>query len=121
MKIFSVLFIAAIAVCIAASAAVADMNREDVINSARKALADRNIKVVDCNVVYDEGNKAWAGWGDYVARMPNDKNHGYLPHGILKKYKYQAVYFDFYDDARKDIWVFVDANTGNGVAVYEKK
>jgi hypothetical protein len=98
-----------------------DLGRDEVIARAKKAVTDTGIDIVDCNILNDENNKSWEDWGVYVLKAPNDNNHGYLPHGILENYKYQAVYFDFYDDARKDIWVFVNGETGDVLAIYEKK
>jgi hypothetical protein len=117
----SVLLAIALMAGIAVSAGAVDIPKENAIGAAKKALADKGAAVVDCNIVYDEKNKAWEEWGTYVARTPNDRNHGYLPHGILQSKKYQAVYFDFYDDAKKDVWVFVDLMTGETLAIYEKK
>jgi hypothetical protein len=112
---------AAAAVFTANFAMAAGFGKDDVITKAKGALADKGVAVVDCNIVYDENNKAWEEWGVYVSQTPNDKNRGYLPHGVLQSKKYQAVYFDFYDDAKKDIWVFVDIETGEVLGIYTKK
>jgi hypothetical protein len=101
--------------------AVLGMPKDEIVNKAKKAITDKGIAVVDCNIVYDEENKRWEEWGVYVAKNPKDKNYGKLPHGVLKKRKYQAVYFDFVDDAKKDIWAFVDLDTGEVLAIYAKK
>ncbi len=116
-----VVVVLAIALSIMASVALADMPKDNVISKAKKALEDKGVIVVDCNIMYDEGNDAWEEWGILVANTPDDKNYGNLPKGALENKKYQAVYFDFYDDAKKDIWVFVDPVTGNVLEIYEKK
>lgn len=103
------------------STALADMPKEDIIAKAKKALESKNIVADECNIVYDEDNDAWEEWGELIARTPNDKNHGNLPKGSLENKKYQAIYFDFYDDAKKDIWVFVDPVSGEVLEIYEKK
>ena len=103
------------------SVAAADMVKDEVVGKAKKALEDKGIVLVDCEVAYDEVNKAWEEWGTIVESTPNDSNQGYLPHGILEEKKYQAIYFDFLDDAKKDIWVFVDPATGDVLTIYEKK
>lgn len=103
------------------SVAAADIAKEDVIDKAKKALGDKGVAVIDCDIVYDEQNKAWEEWGVYVENTPDDSNHGYLPQGILENKKYQAVYFDFREDAKEDIWVFVDPVTGDVLTIYEKK
>lgn len=110
-----------ITMTIAAVAIAAGMDKEAITASAKKALENKGIALAECNIVYDENNKSWEEWGMYVEQTPNDKNHGYLPHGVLASKKYQAVYFDYIDDAKKDVWVFVDAETGDVLALYEKK
>ncbi|MBU0881769.1 MAG: hypothetical protein KJ994_03305 [Candidatus Omnitrophica bacterium] len=123
MKMLSRLAVIAVIVVLGFSsfALAADLSKEEIIDKAKKTLAEKGVIVVDCNILYDESNKTWEDWGLYVLKMPNDNNHGYLPHGILENYKYQAVYFDFYEDAKKDIWVFVDPVTGDVLSIYEKK
>lgn len=110
-----------IALSFMASVALADMSKEDIIAKAKDELANKGIVAVDCDIMYDEGNKSWKAWGEYVENTPEDNNYGNLPKGILEGNNYQAVYFDFSDDAKKDIWVFVDSSTGDVLAVYEKK
>lgn len=123
MKMFRGLVVVALVIAssLMVSAVFADIGRDDIVEKAKQAAADQGIAVVDCNIVYDEENKTWEEWGEYIQRTPNDNNHGNLPHGILESMNYQAVYFDFYDDAKKDVWVFVDPATGDALLVYEKK
>lgn len=120
--LFRLVVIAVVAILSFSSFALAvDLSKEEIIGRAKAALADKGIGVVDCNILYDESNKSWEDWGMYVSRTPNDNNKGYLPYGILETYNYQAVYFDFYDDARKDVWAFVNPETGDVLTVYEKR
>jgi hypothetical protein len=123
MKLFrgSISLAIAVALSLAAFTAAAEITREDIMGKAKKALADKGVAVVDCHILYDEQNKRWEEWGLYLERTPNDANHGLLPHGILASKKYQAVYFDFYDDSKKDAWVFVDLLTGDVLGIYEEK
>jgi len=119
--IYVLAVLVALTICVTSYVQAVDLTQDEVISKAKGVLAQKGVAVVDCNIVYDDSNKSWEEWGSYVARTPNDNNHGYLPKGVLENYKYQAVYFDFYDDAKKDIWVFVNAETGDVLEVYEKK
>jgi len=111
-----VLSFVAVSLCLAEN-----MGKEQITDKAKQALANKGIVLEDVNIVYDEGNKQWEAWGVIVAQAPADANHGLLPHGVLENKKYQAIYFDFIDDAKKDIWLFADPETGEVLAIYEKK
>jgi len=123
MKIlFRMVVITMVAILSFSSSVLAvDLGKEEIIAKAKEALANADIVAVDCNILYDENNKSWEDWGMYVLRTPSDNNHGNLPHGILENYKYRAIYFDFYENAKKDVWVFMDPRTGKALAIYEKK
>ena len=111
-----ILSVTAVSFCLAEN-----LGKEQITDKAKQALSDKAIALEDVNIVYDENNKQWEEWGTIVAQTPNDANHGLLPKGVLESKKYQAVYFDYIDDAKKDIWVFVDAQTGDVLTVYVKK
>jgi hypothetical protein len=93
----------------------------EVVAVAKDALTGKAIAFEDAVIIYDKDNQQWIGWGEVVMSNPQDPNHGNLPHGILNEKKYHTVYFDFKEDQRKDIWVFVDGDTGNVLTVYEVK
>jgi len=86
-----------------------------------KDLTGKAIAFEDAVVYYDKNNENWIGWGELVAKNRSNPNHGKLPHGILDTRKYHTVYFDFAENKRKDIWVFVDADTGECITIYEIK
>lgn len=102
-------------------ACAADLTETQVIAVAKDALTGKAIAYEDAVVIYDKENQKWIGWGEIIAKTPSDPNHGNLPGGVLSSKKYHTVYFDFEETKRKDIWVFVDADTGEAIAIYEIK
>lgn len=96
---------------------------EDAIkDTAIKAVQDANIILEEVEIIYDQDNALWEERVMVIEEMPNDPNHGNLPGGILAEKKYQAVFFDFVEEApTKDVWVFVDQDTGEVIAVYQEK
>jgi len=99
----------------------ADLTEAEVIAVAKDALTGKAIAYEDAVVIYDKENQKWIGWGEIIAKTPSDPNYGNLPHGVLSSKKYHTVYFDFEETKRKDIWVFVDADTGEALVIYEIK
>ena len=104
-----------------APAYAADLTETEVIAVAKDALTGKAIAFEDAVVIYDKDNQKWIGWGEVIAKTPSDPNHGNLPHGILSSKKYHTVYFDFEETKRDDVWVFVDADTGDVLTIYEEK
>lgn len=98
-----------------------NLTEAEVIAVAKDALTGKAIAFEDAVVIYDKDNQRWIGWGEIVAKTPSDPNKGNLPQGVLKEKKYHTVYFDFEETKRDDVWVFVDADTGNVLTVYEEK
>jgi hypothetical protein len=111
----------AVLVLSGASAFAKDLTETEVIAVAKDALTGKAIAFEDAVVYYDKNNENWIGWGELVAKNRSNPNHGKLPHGILDTRKYHTVYFDFAENKRKDIWVFVDADTGECITIYEIK
>ena len=98
-----------------------DLTEIEVIAVAKDALTGKAIAFEDAVITYDKNNENLIGWGELVVKNPANPNHGKLPHGILNEKKYHTVYFDFAETKRKDVWVFVDADTGECLTVYEIK
>ncbi|MGB3114259.1 MAG: hypothetical protein WBC00_06545, partial [Candidatus Omnitrophota bacterium] len=87
------------------------LSKEQVIQSAKDAVQAGGCDLTAVNVTYDDGNTFWQERLAYITKDVS-KNHGILPHGILKNKEYQVVYFDFIESSPvNDAWVFVDPNT----------
>ncbi|MCK9614085.1 MAG: hypothetical protein M0R48_01120 [Candidatus Omnitrophica bacterium] len=98
-----------------------NLTETEVIAVAKDALTGKAIAFEDAVVTYDKDNQKWIGWGEVIAKNPSNPNYGNLPYGVLNSKKYHTVYFDFDETKRNDIWVFVDADTGDALTVYEEK
>ncbi len=94
---------------------VAGIPREKIIEVATIALKGKGIELNEVNIIYDEGNKLWSEKIGYMAAQDTDPNHGILKRGFLKNYR--IVYFDF-KEPLKDIWVFIDKDTGEVFEIY---
>jgi hypothetical protein len=110
-----------LAILTAPSFATESKTIDELTTAAKRAVQDRGYVLEDVDIIYDEGNKRWEEWGAIVEKSPADPNHGMLPKGILEKSKYTTVYFDFIDDAKKDIWAFVNPDTGEILEIYVQK
>lgn len=97
-----------------------DLTETEVIAVAKDALTGKAIAFEDAVITYDKDNKTWAAWGEVVTKNPQDPNYGNLPQGVLSEKKYHTVYFDFDENKRRDIWVFV-GDTGKVITIYEVK
>lgn len=97
------------------------LDEEQIKASATKVVQDKGIILEEVDVIYDEENALWEERVMAVEEAPADPNKGNLPGGILAEKKYQVVYFDFSDEVpTKDIWVFVDKDTGEVITVYQE-
>lgn len=110
-----------LAMILALSNANAEVDKNKLIENAKASLQEKGIKLSDVNIIYDENNQKWEKWGKLVTENPADPNHGLLPYGVLAKKKYKTVMFDYISDKQKDIWVFMDPDTGKAIAVYTMK
>ncbi len=111
---------------LASSAAFAQeekvLDEEQIKAIAVKAVQDRKIVLEDVDVIYDEDNMLWEVRARAIEESPADPNKGNLPYGILVEKKYQVVFFDFIEESpTKDIWVFMDQDTGEVITVYQEK
>ena|GEM_PF-3320918 len=95
----------------------AEAAKQKVIAVATEAVKAGGLTIQDVNIVYDEDGKLWSERIGYAALAQN-ANHGVLVRGFLKNYK--IVYFD-YKEPLKDVWVFIDKDTGEVAEVYQEK
>lgn len=98
-----------------------NLSETEVVAIAKDAVTGKGIAAEDAIVIYDKDNQKWIGWGEIVLNNPQDPNHGNLPKGILNEKTYHTIYFDFEETMRNDVWVFVDDDTGDVLAIYEVK
>ena len=100
----------------------AGLDEEQIKAIAVKAVQDKGIVFEEADIVYDEENALWEERVMAIEEAPADPNKGNLPGGVLAEKKYQVVFFDFADDApTKDIWVFVDKDSGEVITLYQEK
>ncbi|MDP2905274.1 MAG: hypothetical protein Q8O22_03095 [Candidatus Omnitrophota bacterium] len=95
----------------------AEVAKQKVIAVATEAVKAGGLTIQDVNIVYDEDGKLWSERIGYAALAQN-ANHGVLVRGFVKNYK--IVYFD-YKEALKDVWVFIDKDSGEVLEVYQEK
>jgi len=94
-----------------------DFPKDKIISIATEELQGRGIKVEAVNIVYDEGGKLWSETFGEAAVEDKSPNHGILKQGFLKNYR--IVFFDF-QEPLKDIWVFVDKDSGEVLTVHQE-
>ena len=93
-----------------------ELNKEQIIDIATQAVKVQGITLNEVSIIYDDGNKLWSEKIGYISE--EQPNHGILKEGFLKNYK--TVFFDFKEPI-KDIWVFIDKDTGEVLTVYREK
>lgn len=114
---FFVLAVAFIFTAAVALAAEADMSQEKILSIATEAFKAKGLQIEDVNIIYDVDGKLWSerlGVAGFEDKTPN---HGILKEGFLKNYK--IVLFD-YKEPLQDVWVFIDKDTGEVLAVYQQ-
>ncbi|MFA5114942.1 MAG: hypothetical protein WC469_02605 [Candidatus Omnitrophota bacterium] len=95
------------------------LTKEDIKAIAIDAVKAKGIVLKEVDIIYDEGGKLWLQRSGIAAMRENNPNHGILKQGFL--YNYRIVYFDFKDPGAKDIWVFIDKDTGEVLTVYAER
>ena len=95
----------------------ADAAKQKIIDAATEAVKAAGFTIQDVNIVYDEDGKLWGEKIGYV-EMNQNPNQGVLVRGFMKNYK--IVYFD-YKEPIKDVWVFIDKDTGEVLEVYQEQ
>ena len=122
------LMVAVVAVVLAVgmvSVAVSQENKgiseEQITATAVQFITENGLTLDEVDIVYDDGNDMWEERA-VVLETDTSQNHGILPHGVLKSKDYQVVYFDYVEHSpNKDVWVFVDKETGKVAAYYEER
>ncbi|MBM3244909.1 MAG: hypothetical protein FJZ15_03855 [Candidatus Omnitrophica bacterium] len=98
-------------------AAESDFPQDKVIAIATAAVKDKGIELAEVNIIYDEGGQLWSRRLGEAVVEDQSPNHGILKQGFLKNYR--IVYFDF-KEPLKDIWVFVDKDSGEVLTVQQE-
>jgi len=98
-------------------AAESDFDQDKIVSIATEAVKAKGIEVKDVNVVYDIDGQLWSDRLGAVGFEDTTPNHGILKQGFLKNYK--IVFFD-YIEPLKDVWVFIDKDTGEVLTVYQE-
>jgi hypothetical protein len=94
-----------------------DLPKEKIIAIAAAAVKEAGIVVEGVDIIYDEDGKLWDEKTGFLAGEDKSPNHGILRRGFLKNYK--IVYFDFKEPI-KDVWVFIDKDSGEVFEVYKE-
>lgn len=95
-----------------------DFPQDKIIEIATIAVKDAGITLDEVNIIYDEGGKLWSEKTGFLMDEDKSPNHGILRNGFLKNYR--IVYFDFKEPI-KDVWVFIDRDTGEVLTVYKEE
>lgn len=117
-RVLLILFLAAMLLFCAQEAFCEELPKEQIIAIAEEAVGGKGFKVDEAQVIYDEEGKRWCETFGFVGFEDTSPNHGILKKGFLKNYK--VVYFDFKEPV-KDVWVFVDKDTGEVLEVYAEE
>ena len=111
----------AVAAAVITASCMADTPEERAIHAAKRAAEERGIVTGDAEIIYDPVSKRWEERVAAIESLPQDPNHGKLPHGVLYNKKFETVLLDFKDDAKEaDAWVFVNPDTGDVITVYQE-
>jgi len=91
-----------------------ELSKDEIKAIAIKEVKAKGFKIEGAEIIYDSGNKMWTRKIGYLTQKIDDRNHGVLVQGFQKNYR--TVYFDLKEPAN-DLWVFVDKDTGEVLAV----
>jgi len=94
-----------------------ELTKEQLIGLATQAVEGKGFSIEEVNVIYDEGGKLWSERLGALAMENTSSNYGILKEGFLRNYR--IVYFDF-KEPLKDVWVFIDRDTGEVFTVYQE-
>jgi len=92
-----------------------DEAKVKVISVATEAVKAAGMNIEDVNIVYDQGGQLWS---ERVGKAAAEGNEGILKRGIMDNA--DIVYFD-YKEPLKDVWVFVNKDTGEVMEVYQEE
>jgi len=116
-KIFAVFLVLGLLFCLQPQFCLAkEVSKEEVIVIATDAVKAKGLDPQLAQIIYDEEGKLWCETAGIVGFEDTSPNHGILKKGFLKNYK--IVFFDFKEPV-KDVWVFVDKDTGEILTVYQ--
>jgi len=108
----------AIFICSQAFAQQQEKSKDEIISIATSAVKEKGINAEEADVIYDDGNQLWMQKIGVITELDTNPNHGVLKRGFLKNYR--TVYFDF-KEPLKDVWVFIDKDTGEVLEVYTEQ
>ncbi|MCX5707126.1 MAG: hypothetical protein NTW13_05700 [Candidatus Omnitrophica bacterium] len=94
-----------------------DFPKQKIVEIAVKSVQEQGIVLKEVRIIYDEGGKLWLERIGALGAVET-KNHGILKMGFVKNYR--IVYFDF-KEPLKDVWVFVDKDSGEVLTVYREE
>lgn len=94
-----------------------DFPKQKIIDIATTAVKDEGIALKEVDIIYDENGRLWSEKTGFLVGEDKSPNHGILRKGFLKNYR--VVYFDFKDPI-KDVWVFIDKDSGEVLTVYRE-
>ncbi|MBI4982475.1 MAG: hypothetical protein HZC15_05010 [Candidatus Omnitrophica bacterium] len=122
MRVF--VLVVMLVMCVLSFSAVAysqdqavEISKDKVVAIATESVKGQGISLEDVSIIYDQDGKLWSEKLGY-AKVEDNVNHGILVKGFMKNYR--IVYFDF-KEPLKDIWVFVDKDTGEVLTVYREQ
>lgn len=94
-----------------------EISKDQVIAIATEAVKGQGFSIEEADIIYDEGGKLWSEKIGVIEGEDTSPNHGILVKGFLKNYR--VVFFDV-KEPLPDVWVFVDKDTGDVLAVYKE-
>lgn len=94
-----------------------EVPKEQIIAIATAAAEEAGVAIEEAEIIYDEGGQLWDERTGFIVGEDESPNHGILRRGFLKNYR--VVYYDF-KQPLNDVWVFVDKDTGEVLAVYKE-
>lgn len=94
-----------------------NLSKDNVIAIATTTLKGQGINAAGADIVYDEGGKLWEEKFGMIGMEDQSPNHGILKRGFLKNY--YIICYDF-KEPLKDVWVFIDKDTGEVLEVYKE-
>jgi hypothetical protein len=92
-------------------------NQDKIIAIATAEVKAKGLKAEEAQVIYDEGGQRWCQTFGIATVEDTSPNHGIMKNGFLKNYR--IILFDF-KEPLKDVWVFVDKDTGEVLTVYQE-
>ncbi len=115
--LIAVFILAGIFLCQYTICLAQEVSKEKIIDIATTTVKDSGIELKEVDIIYDQDGQIWNQKVGYLAGEDKSPNHGILRKGFLKNYR--IVYFDFKAPI-KDVWVFIDKDTGEVLTVYRE-